>query len=132
MRQRRFLLLATVLVALNAALLLTPVGLAMRQVIVASLFGRNMMRADVTMNSGMEWRVDRGIVVTNAPGTLTLHETDGRVQPITVSSTTKVTDNSGVTFKLSSIKPGWRVLVVWPALGGPADSVKIERRSTSS
>ena len=132
MRNRRFLLLATVLVSLNMALWLAPQGLALRQVIISTLFGRNMMRADVTMNSGMEWRVDRGIVVTNALGTLTLHETDGRVQPITVSSSTKVTDNSGGTFKLSSIKPGWRVLVVWPALGGPADSVKIERRSTSS
>ena len=131
MRNRRFLLLATVLVSLNMALWLAPQGLALRQVIISTLFGRNMMRADVTMNSGMEWRVDRGIVVSNAPGTLTLHETDGRVQAIAVSSSTKVTDNTGASFGISSVKPGWRVLVIWPALSGPADSVKIERRGSA-
>ena len=130
MRNRRFLLLAAVL----TALWLVPSGLALLQghVVLANLFGKNMMRADVTMSSGTEWRVDRGTVLTNAAGVLTLQEKDGRVQPITVSSTTKVTDASGNTYPVSSIKAGWRVLVIWPALGGPADSVKIEKRSTTS
>lgn len=128
MRNRRFVLLVAVLVTLNTALILTPQGLALRQVLVATLFGRNMMRADVTMASGVEWRIDRGIVVSNVPGTLTLHETDGRVQPIAVAATTKVTDIDGTIVKLSSIKAGWRVLVAWPALSGPADSIKIEHR----
>ena len=128
MRNRRFLLLAAVLVALNTALWLVPQGLALRQVLISTLFGRNMMRADVTMNSGMEWRVDRGIIVTATPTLLTLHETDGRVQEIVVSSSTKVSDGNGNSFGLGVLKPGWRVLVAWPALGGPADSVRIERR----
>ena len=130
MRNRRFLLLAAVLVALNTGLWLAPQGLALRQVIVSTLFGRNMMRADVTMNSGMEWRVDRGIVVSNASGVLTLHETDGRVQQIAVSSSTKCRDNDGNSVALANIKPGWRVLVIWPALSGPAASVRIERRGS--
>jgi hypothetical protein len=130
MRNRRLLLLAAVL----AALWLVPSGLALLRghVVLATLFGKNMMRADVTMNSGAEWRVDRGTVVTNATGLLTLHETDGRVQAITVSSTTKVSDGNGNTYSISGLKPGWRVLVIWPALGGSADSVKIEKRGTSS
>ncbi|MDX6481469.1 MAG: hypothetical protein QOG85_1979 [Gaiellaceae bacterium] len=131
MRQRRFLLLTAVLVVLNTALWLAPQGLAFRQLVVSTLFGKNMMRADVTMASGMEWRVDRGTIVTNTSGILTLHEIDGRVQPITVSSTTRVYDSTGATFKLSTLKPGWRVLVIWPALSGPADSVKIEKRTTT-
>ena len=130
MRQRRFLLLATVLVTLNTVLWLAPQGLALRQVIVSTLFGRNMMRADVTMNSGMEWRVDRGIVVSNASGVLTLHETDGRVQAIAVSSSTKVSDGNGNSFGTGVLKPGWRVLVIWPALSGAAASVRIENRGS--
>jgi hypothetical protein len=128
MRQRRFLLLAAALVAL----VLVPTGYALFQsphVTLASLFGKNMMRADVTMNSGLEWRIDRGTVVTNVPGTLTVHETDGRVQPISTASSTKVSDNDGNAVKLANIKPGWRVVVIWPALGGPADSIKVEKRS---
>jgi len=132
MRNRRFVLLLAVLVTLNTALWLAPQGLALRQVVVSSLFGKNMVRADVVETSGAEWRVDRGIVVSNAAGVLTLHETDGRVQPIAVASSTKVSARDGNPAKLSGIKPGWRVLVVWPAPSGPAESVVVEKRGEGS
>ena len=48
MRNRRFLLLAATLVTLNTALWLVPQGFALPRVAVATLFGKNMMRADVT------------------------------------------------------------------------------------
>ena len=131
MRNRRFLLLAAVLVTLNAALWLAPQGFALQQVVVSSLFGKNMVRADVTENNGAEWRIDRGIVVGNVPGLLTLQEADTKTQPIVVSAATKVTA-AGVPFKLKNIKLGWRVLVVWPALSGPASSVVIEKRGSSA
>ena len=129
MRNRRFLLLAAVLVTLNTALWLAPQGFALRQVITATLFGKTMVRADVVENSGcpaacVEWRIDRGIVVSNTPTVLTVQEADGKVQAIAVSSSTKVI---GVA-KLKNVKPGWRVLVTWPAVSGPADSVVIENR----
>jgi len=127
MRQRRFLLAAALALV---ALAFVPAGLALLQprVTVASLFGKNMMRADVTMNSGMEWRVDRGTVVSNVPGLITVHETDGRVQPITTSSSTKVTAKGGNPATLSGIKPGWHVLVIWAPPSGPADSIVVEKR----
>jgi hypothetical protein len=128
MRNRRFLLLAATLVTLNTALWLVPQGFALPQIAVSTLFGKSMMRADVTENNGAEWRLDRGIVVTNVVGTLTLQEADSKVVPITTSSSTKVTA-AGLPFKLKNIKPGWRVLVIYPGPNGTAVSVTVERRS---
>src|SRR5262245_21675565 len=90
MRDRRFLLLAAVLVVLNTALWLAPQGFALGQVFYSGVFGSNMVRADVLENSGLEWRVDRGLVVSATSTLLTIQETDGRVQAIVVASTTKV------------------------------------------
>ena len=124
---RRFLILATVLVLLNAALWLAPGALALRQVVVATLFGKNMVRADVVTKFRGEWRIDRGIVVSNTAGVLTLSEWDGKIQPIAVSSATKVS-GVGNPVGINGVKPGWRVLVAWPAPSGPAKSVLIEKR----
>ncbi len=129
MRSRRFLILAAVLVMLNAALWLAPGALALRQVVVSTLFGKNMVRADVVENNGSEWRVDRGVVVSNALSQLTLREADGTVQSIATSSSTRVTGpGNGASIKAKNIKPGWRVLVTWPAPSGPADAVVVEKK----
>jgi hypothetical protein len=136
MRNRRFLLLAATLVTLNTALWLAPQGLALRQLVAVNLFGKSMMRADVVRNDGTEWRVDRGIVVSNtpatsgSPATLTLQEADTKIQAITVSpSATRVTF-AGLAVKLRAIRPGWHVLVTWPAppSTSPAVSVVIEKK----
>jgi hypothetical protein len=132
MRSRRLLLLAAVLVVLNTALWLAPSGFALQQFTTASLFGKSMMRADVTENSGAEWRLDRGIVLSNVPASaptlLTIQEADSKVVPITVSSSTKVTTPSGTVLKLKAVKPGWHVLVTYPGPSGTAVSVVVEKR----
>src|SRR5260221_3184157 len=56
MRSRRFLLLATVLVALNIALWLVPQGLALQRGLVSALFGKTMVRADIVRDDGSEGR----------------------------------------------------------------------------
>jgi len=129
MPSRRFLVLATVLVLLNAALWLAPGALALRQVVVSTLFGPNMVRADVVTRSRGEWRIDRGIVLTATPTLLRLREADLKVQAIAISSATRAS-YAGNPVGLGSIKPGWRVLVTWPAPSGPADAVVIERRGS--
>ena len=130
MRSRRFLLLAAVLVALNVALWVVPQGLALQQVVVKTLFGKAMVRADVVENDGTEWRVDRGIVLSNTGSVLTIQEVDATVQPIAIApGATRVTGNGGGTLKLKAVKPGWRVLVTWPAPSGPADAVVVEKRA---
>ena len=131
MRNRRFILLAAVLVALNTALWLVPQGLALPQSLLSTLFGKNMVRAQVLETNGQTWHVDRGIVVSATPTLLTLREADTAVQPIVVASTTKVT-GVGRPVGITGLKPGWRVLVTWPDPSGPADSVIIEKRGKSS
>src|SRR5579863_6887822 len=108
MPNRRFLLLAATLVVLNTALWLAPQGLALQRVVVSSLFGKNMMRADVTELNGAEWRLDRGVVVSNKLGVLTVSEADTRIQAIAVSSATKVTGTTKPT-GINAVKPGWHV-----------------------
>ena len=130
MRSRRFLLVVAVLFALNVALWLVPQGLALQQVVVKSLFGKAMVRADVVETDGTEWRVDRGIVLSNSGSVLTIQEADAKVQPIAIASgATKVTGNGGGTIKLKNVKPGWHVLVTWPAPSGPADAIVVEKRA---
>jgi hypothetical protein len=34
-----------------------------------------------------------------------------------------------MSIKLKTVKPGWHVLVQWPALSGPAQSVVVEKRA---
>ena len=138
MRNRRFVVLATFLVALNVALWIVPQGLALQRIVVSALFGPRMMRADVFETTGcpakcVEWRIDRGVVVANQGGTLTVREADTKVQPIAVSpAVTKVTVKTGVApvSGLGAIKTGWHVLVIWPAAGGAAQSVLVEKRGS--
>jgi hypothetical protein len=132
MRSRRFVLLAVVLVTLNAALWLAPQGLALRQIAAAALFGPKMVRATVLETNGAQWNVDRGIVQSNQSGQLTVREADGRTQAIPVApGTTKVNVKPGLApvAGIGAVKPGWHVLVTWPALGGPASSVLVEKRA---
>ena len=140
MRDRRFVLLAAVLVTLNVALWLAPQGLALRQAVTATLFGKSMVRLLVTENIGcptncLVVREDRGVVVSNKSGVLTLTEADGKVQPVDVSSATKVTSlGTAKPVGINGIKPGWHVLVTWPdtnGVAGVASSVLIEKRGKS-
>jgi hypothetical protein len=124
MRNRRFLLLAAVLVTLNATLWLVPQGLATTSSLISSLFGKNMVRAQILETSGITYHVDRGIVVANVTGLLTLQEADGATQPIVTSASTKVIGAG----KLKSVKTGWHVLVTWPDPNGPAEVVQVEKK----
>ncbi|HUZ15840.1 MAG TPA: hypothetical protein VMU72_06635 [Gaiellaceae bacterium] len=129
MRNRRFLILAAVLVTLNVGLWLAPGALGVSQTVIAKLFGMNMVRATVLEHNGVQWNLDRGTVASATSVLLTINESDGRVQPIPVSSSTVV--NAGYAGKLLPVRrlgTGWRVLVQWPANGGPAKTVWIEKR----
>ena len=130
MRSRRFLILAAVLVTLNIGLWLAPGAFGLSEVTaISKLFGTNMVRSTVLENNGAQWNLDRGTVVAATPVLLTIHEADGRVQPIQASSSTVV--NAGTTGKAVSVGQlgsGWRVVVLWPANGGPARTVWIEKR----
>jgi hypothetical protein len=126
MRGRRFLLLSAVLVTLNTALWLTPQGLALRQVALPQLFGKNLMRGEIVLTNNQDWRVDRGVITQASGSQLTLKEADGRLQQIAISSATTVI-GKGTTLPLSAVTRGWRALVTWQA-NGVADMVKLEKK----
>ncbi len=124
---KRFLLLVAVLAALNTALWLTPVGLAVRQIALPQLFGKNLIRADVLVVGGKDWRVDRGVITAVSVTQLTLKEADGTPRTIGISAATKVI-GPGKSLPITALTKGWRVLVTWPA-NGTADVIKVEKRS---
>jgi hypothetical protein len=126
---RRFVFLAGVLVALNLALFFAGPGLALRKAIVSELFGPKMIRLEVIEKvpvlGSTDWHVDRGVITQVTPTQLTLREADGRVQPITIASTTRVI-RLGRELPLTRLAPKWHVLVTWPATGA-AQSVDVEK-----
>jgi hypothetical protein len=130
MRNRRFLILAAVLVGLNTGLWLTPQGLALRQIALPQLYGKNMVRADVLLNNGSEWYAARGVITQANSSQLTLKEADGRLQTIGISSGTNVIGSSG-PLPQSAVTRGWRAVVTWPASSGIADLIKLEKRVKS-
>jgi hypothetical protein len=125
MFSRRFVLLATVLVALNVTLWLAAPVLALRKAIVRQLFGPSMVRAQVHDKSGQDWNLDRGVITKVNSTQLTLREFDGRLQQIPLSGTTKVI-HRGHRLALSALARRWHVVVLWPPIG-PAQSVDVER-----
>jgi hypothetical protein len=132
MPSKRFIVLSAVLVMLNAALWLAPGALGLSRSVSATLFGKSMVRAQVLENNGAQWNLDRGTVVQATPVLLTIHESDGRVRPITVSSSTVVDGGSGKSVPVGQLGTGWRVLVLWPANGEAAKTVWIEKRGKAS
>jgi hypothetical protein len=125
MWSRRFVLLAGVLATLNVVLWLAAPGLAIRRAVIQQLFGPKLIRAEVIEKGGADWLLDRGVITRVSGSQLTLREADGRVQPIALSSSTRVI-GLGHRLPLSALKRGWRVLVTWPA-SGAARSVDVER-----
>jgi hypothetical protein len=123
---RRFVLLGSVLVALNVVLFFAAPGLAIRKAIVSELFGPKMVRLTVLERNGQEWNVDRGVIRSVDSTQVTLREADGRIQQIPLSTTTDVI-RFGRPLSISALVPRWHVLVTWPASGGAAQSVDVEK-----
>ena len=125
MFSRRFVLLGSVLVALNLTLWFAAPGLALRRAIVSQLFGQGMVRAVALEKSGAQWNLDRGVITSVNSTQVTLREADGRVQQIPLAVTTKVI-RYGHRLPLSALASRWHVVVTWPA-NGSAQSVDVER-----
>jgi hypothetical protein len=126
---RRFVFIAGVLVTLNLALWFAAPGLALRKALIAELFGPKMIRAEVVTKVAVcgstDCRLDRGVITQVNSTQLTLREADGRIQPIPLSSTTRVV-RFGRRIPLSALGQRWRVVVTWPA-SGPAQFVDVEK-----
>ena len=101
----------------------------LRRTIVPQLLGPKLVRLEAFNSAAVggsnDWRVDRGVITSVSATQLTLHEADGRLQAVPLSSATRVL-HGGRQMPLNSLAPRWRVLVTWPA-NGAAQSVDVER-----
>jgi hypothetical protein len=117
---RRFVFLVGVLATLNLVLWFAGPGLALRKALVAELFGPNMIRAEVITRTPVcgstDCHIDRGVITQVTTTQITLKEADGRIQPITIASTTVVL-HLGRQLPLTRLAKKWRVTVTWPATG---------------
>jgi hypothetical protein len=127
---KRFVFLVGVLVALNAALFFAAPGLALRRALVNELLGPKLIRAEGIYKrpvcGSTDCRIDRGVITQVNSTQLTLREADGRIQPISLSDTTRVLSPFHRPLPLSALGPKWHVVVTWPATG-PAQSVDVEK-----
>ncbi|HZR96611.1 MAG TPA: hypothetical protein VFA56_13020 [Gaiellaceae bacterium] len=118
MTRRRFMCLAVALVALNAFFWLATTGFALPRAVINQFFGNQMVRAEVLLRNGQDWRIDRGVVQTYAAGTVALREADGTSVSIPVSPTARIQGGR-------QIRPRMRV-VVYHQANLPAEVVQVE------
>jgi hypothetical protein len=127
MRSRRFMILATVLVALNAFFWMAGGGMALTKAIINQFFGPRMIRAEVIVQSPggpVDWRIDRGIITAVSGTTVTVREADGTVQSVDVNPTARVQGPARFASP-SKLRPRLRV-VLYHQANAPADLVQVE------
>jgi hypothetical protein len=128
---KRFAFLVGVLVTLNVALFFATPGLALRKALVNQLFGPKMIRAEVIDWAGPgvtpnDTYVDRGVITQVNSTQLTLRERDTKIQVIPLSGATQVI-KFGRHLPPSVLGRRWHVVVTWPATGGAALTVDVEK-----
>ncbi len=93
MTRRRFLYLATALIAVNSFFWLAQSGFALPGAIINQFFGGNLIRAEVLVASPggtQDWRIDRGVITAIAGTSVTLKEKDANVVTIQVDPNARV------------------------------------------
>jgi hypothetical protein len=130
MSPRRFALLAATLVALNTFFWLAQGSFALPRALIDRFFGSRLIRAEVIVAGPRvvnDFRIDRGVIVSIAPGSITIRERDGTVVTIAVAPSTRVLPGLRFT-DVSQLRPPMRVLVVRKA-NGAATQIEVEGRA---
>ena len=92
-RRRRFLLLATALIAVNSFFWLAQSGFALPQAIINQFFGGKMIRSEVlisTPGGTQDWRIDRGVITAISGTGVTLLEKDATVVSLQIDPNARV------------------------------------------
>jgi hypothetical protein len=121
------MILATVLVALNAFFWMAGGGMALSRAIVNQFFGPRMIRAEVIVQSpgGPEdWRIDRGVITGVSGGVVTIREADGTTQTVSVDPNARVQGPARFASP-SKLRPRLRV-VLYHQANAPADLVQVD------
>jgi len=128
MRRRRFLILATALVAVNCFFWLAQSGFAIPLGIINQFFGGNMIRSEVliaTPTGGtQDWRIDRGVITAISGTNVTLRERDQTVVSLQIDPNARVQGSARVT-NVASLRRRLRI-VVYRQADQPATLVQVE------
>ncbi|MDX6400723.1 MAG: hypothetical protein QOF27_1329 [Gaiellaceae bacterium] len=90
---RRFLYLATALVAVNSFFWIAQSGFALPKAIINQFFGGNMIRAEAvvaTAGGTQDWRIDRGVITAISGTDVTLRERDATVVSLQLDPNARV------------------------------------------
>jgi hypothetical protein len=121
------MVLAVALVALNSFFWLVQGGFALPKAVIADLFGSRLIRAEVlvqTPTGASDYRIDRGVVVTTAVGTITLRELNGEVVTLNVAPDARV-QIGGRYDTLAVLRKRMRVTALRDA-NGPVSLIQVE------
>jgi hypothetical protein len=125
--RRRFIWLATALVAVNSFFWLAQSGFALPKALINQFFGNNMIRAEVVVaapTGTQDWRIDRGVVTAVSGTSVTLRERDGTVLTVQVDPNARVQGSARVT-SVAQLKRKMRV-IVYRQGDTPAQLVQVE------
>ena len=124
MNRRRFMLLAVALVAVNTFFWVAQGGFALPRAVINQFFGPQMVRAEVLLRNGEDWRIDRGVVTSATPTSLTLREADGTSVTLEISPTARI-QGGGRVLNAAQLRKRLRV-VVYHQANLPAEVVQVE------
>jgi hypothetical protein len=126
MSRRRFLYLATALVAVNSFFWLAQSGFALPTAIINQFFGGNMIRAEAVATAGgtQDWRIDRGVITAISGTTVTLREKDATVVSIQIDPNARVQGPARI-FSVAQLRRRLRV-VLFRQADQPATIVQVE------
>jgi len=127
-RQKRFVLLAVALVALNAFFWLAQGGFALPGAIINQFFGNRMVRAEVLVQapdgSIQDWRIDRGVITAVTGTSVTLRERDTTSVTIPLDPNARVQGPARFA-SVADLRRRLRV-VVYHQANLPAEVVQVE------
>jgi hypothetical protein len=125
--RRRFLYLATALVAVNSFFWLAQSGFALPQSIINQFFGGNMIRSEVyisTPSGNQDWRIDRGTITAISGTAVTLRERDATVVSLQIDPNARVQGPARVS-SVAQLRRRLRV-VIYRQADQPATLVQVE------
>ena len=127
MSRRRFLYLATALVAVNSFFWLAQSGFALPKAVISQFFGGNMIRAEAlisTPTGTQDWRIDRGVITAISGTTVTLREKDATVVSLQIDPNARVQGALRI-FSVAQLRRRLRV-VLYRLADQPATLVQVE------
>jgi hypothetical protein len=127
MSRRRFLYLATALVAVNSFFWLAQSGFALPQAIINQFFGGNMIRSEVLISAPtgtQDWRIDRGVITAISGTSVTLREKDATVVSLQLDPNARVQGPARIS-SVAQLRRRLRV-VIYRQADQPATLVQVE------